>query len=285
METLDVASLEESCPKGLVSELLELAKKHDALNTIKDSTLWRWQEGLITRMPKTKTVVKILREVFRTEDPLVWIENTSGELQSYLKRSCNLGQKISANYRVENIYEALTVISLHDNVGFHLNQLIYRIAFIKYCMSIEGEDEDLLRVEESKILNIYGDWAKTQAKKILLKFGLKPNKDGVYKGESGVYFTDENITYYQQQIIQYRIKFTGKSSNFDMWRTVFFALNNEEMIEFEYKVLDYYQKLLQELKEKENLPNRDMKSMKTRFLSVNCISLPNQPGESLKWKS
>jgi len=114
-------------PQSIVEQLLEIAKTHDAMDVIGGSTSWRWQEGLITRMPKIKTVTAILTKAFNSENPNVWIEETSGHLKQYLMSAYSVKDlhPILVD-NIEDMFEVLFVYSLTDGRGSTYDELFFK---------------------------------------------------------------------------------------------------------------------------------------------------------------
>ena len=123
----------DPCPKGIVNQLLEIAKENDAMNEIGGATGWRWQEGIISRMPKKKTVARILTKAFKSSNPEIWLKNVEGDLKVFVKNAFNLTYEIVNNYEPKDIYEALLIISTHDGRGIKYDELVFRIAYINFC--------------------------------------------------------------------------------------------------------------------------------------------------------
>lgn len=282
METQEIHT-SDPCPKGIVNQLLEIAKENDAMNEIGGATGWRWQEGIISRMPKKHTVAKILKKAYGTDNPSVWLNLTSGDLKMFIKNAFNLGAKVSRDYKILNIYEALIIISTHDANGITFDELVFRLSYLRFCKTSEFDNEHFIAIDETLILSLYKPWAMNKAKELIQKFNFELDEQGYYSSKVDVYFTDTNLHFFQLEIFRYRLKAVGGNSNFDMWRTNYVALSDDEMIEVEYKMIEYQKLLLKEIKSsrERNLADRSLR--KTRVFNMSCISLPKKAGESLKW--
>jgi hypothetical protein len=273
----------DPCPKGIVNQLLEIAKENDAMSEIGGATGWRWQEGIISRMPKTKTVAKILKKAYGTDDPCEWLPHINGDLKVFVKNAFNLSRKYST-LSPKDIYEALLIISTHDGRGVTFDELVFRLAYLHFCKNNDYSDEHFIQVDEELILKVSEGWAIKKAKDLLDKFEIKANSDNYYVNEGRTSFSDD-LNKYIQEITKYRLGSVGANSHFDMWRSTFVGLSDQEMVELEYKVIEYKKQLLEEIRSRQSRDFREKSLQKTRVFNFTCITLPNQSGESLKWKN
>jgi hypothetical protein len=274
----------ELCPKGIVEQLLELADKHNCISEIGAATAWRWREGIITRMPRKNTVCKVLKQAFNSEDPEKWFLNTSGELKRYIKNAFPFDRDI-VNIKPDDVYEAFYLLSISDGRGVTFDELLFKLAYIKFCKHEDVEpqyfpdfpDEDLL-------LKINGAWAKKKALKIIEKFGVTVNDLGFYKLPPGYRtLVNDEFNHYTSELIRYRLKAVAGRSHFDMWRHLTCALSDSEMIEIEKKVIKFHKRILEDINEISSRKLRDEKTLKTRFFRMDCASIPNKSGEVIEW--
>lgn len=273
----------DPCPKGIVNQLLEIAKENDAMSEIGGATGWRWQEGIISRMPKTKTVARILKKAYGTDDASEWLKHVSGDLKAFVKNAFGVYSGLVSNYNPKDIYEAVFILSTHDGRGATFCELVFKLAYVNYCKSNDFSDEHFIEIDENLILKINERWATEKAKYLIDKFDIPEDENGFFLNPGYHNFTGQ-LNQYTQELTKLRLNAVGGNSNFDMWRTTFAGLSDEEMIEVEYKVIEYQKELLREIEERQKRKFRDPALQKTRVFKMTCVSIPNQPGESLKWK-
>ena len=276
METTAIEAI-DPCPKGIVSQLLDIAKANDATSEIGGATGWRWQEGIISRMPKVNTVAKVLRKAYGTNDPNVWVENCSGDLRKFLQNIYALEGKVLTNFEPQNLFEAVCYTSLVDGRGVTKEELSYRLSFIKYAQSYE-DDGYFIDIDEKLVLKLHFEWANSTVEKFLNKYEISCDNDGFYSIPSDNINSNEKLTRYQVEIGQLRHKLVGSNSRVDMWRNFTVALNDKEMIEVELKLLEYYKNLVSEIKKRTSSGFRCPSDQATRIFSISSVTLKNKEG-------
>ena len=279
METQEIHT-SDPCPKGIVNQLLEIAKENDAMNEIGGATGWRWQEGIISRMPKTKTVAKILRKAYGTEDPRVWYQSVDGDLKKFVKNAYSISDCNQLYLDPQNIFEAVCYLSLIDGRGITLKELSNRLSFIKFAQSFQDEDY-FIEINEDLIIELNGKWAKEFASNTLRKWDVNIF-DGFYKLESNTHNSSEKLVRYQIEISALRNKMVGNNSHFDMWKYYSVALSDTEMIEVELKLIEYYKELLLDISIRTKKSFRDPNELRSRLFSISSITLPMEKKEGLK---
>lgn len=272
----------DPCPKGIVNQLLEIAKENDAMNEIGGATGWRWQEGIISRMPKKKTVARILTRAFKSDEPEVWFKNTEGDLKKLIKNNFKVSSINLINYHPKDIYEVLVILSTHDGRGVTFEELVFRLSYIYFCKNNELEPSTFILLDEELMTSINKEWAVSKANFLLDKFSLTKNENGYYSKPGPHSFKSPSFSKFTNEINQFRLKAVGCNSNFDMWKFYFAALTDDEMIEIEYKIIEFYEALKKDLVRKSQQEFRDPNQLKTRLFRFSCSSLPNSPGEPLK---
>lgn len=284
METQELSnSSNDLCPKGIVEQLLEIADKYDCISEIGNATAWRWREGIISRMPKKNTVARILNKAFNTDSPSAWLRETNGDLNFYIKNSFNIDRdsdKIITS-ELDDIYEMIFGISAGDGKGISFDELVYKIAYFKFCKNQDSGSDYFADFDESLVLKVNGKWAEKKALEIIKKFNIEVSEDGRYRTEGGT-FSSESANDFTSEIIQARLKATSGRSEVDMWRNVNAALSDEEMIELELMYIDFQNKILGKIEEMQDRKIRDLATLRTRMFRTNCITLPNNAGEGVK---
>jgi hypothetical protein len=285
VETQTIAEIETS-PQGIVEQLLEIAKEHDCIGEVGNATLWRWKEGLITCMPKTKTVARLLTAAFKSDKPIDWFKNTSGELRKYIKNNFGLQDfnKLLEGDFIDDIYDSLLIVLLTSGEGRSFDELVYSFCFTRYASSLDPM-EFYQKPDEEYVLNTYSTWA---SKKVLHCLEKMPHKveQGLYKVEGTNYITSEahlsNVNY----LMALRHRVVGYNSHFDMWRYTYVDLSNEEHIELEKEMIEIYSKFMKKALEKRKLESKfgRVKTSTTRIYGFTAVSIPR--GEEVwKWDS
>lgn len=278
METQEINAV-EPCPQGIVSQLLEIAKEHDAMSEIGGATSWRWQEGIITRMPKTKTVAKILTKAFDSSEPNIWFENTSGSLNKFIKKNFAVCDKFvnTIDKEIGDVYEAFFVSSIMAN-GISEDEAIFGLCYLKYARGLEDESEFYPDLDEDLVLELNSKWASDKLSKLIRKF--KPFElEGKYLIREESLITSESYVRYFQEYSSLRSKMVGFNSNFDMWRIFTTALTDEEHILFEKKFIQFFNTFTEDIR---NLRKSGQGSdIKKRAFSFSCLTMPTR-GEVLK---
>lgn len=281
METQPISHIEDTCPKDIVQQLLDIAKSHDALDEIGGATSWRWQEGIISRMPKTKTVAKVLRKAYNSDDPYVWVDNVDGPLRSFILRTFKIKNQTYTKIEPKDIYEAAILLSLIDSRGFRFEEMITRLSFLKYAKNNDAE-EYFVDTDYSLVCRLHEKWATKTLNSFLEKYNI-PNIDGYFLIGDSVDYTSPEMFKYQSEITYLRNKVVEGNSHFDYFGTHTVALSDEEMIYFERKIISFQKELLEEFK-KCSTNSKELEASKTRLFSFTAISMPSKVQEDLKWK-
>ncbi len=276
METETLSFAEDLCPKDIVTQLLEIAKAHDALDEIGGATSWRWQEGIISRMPKTKTVIKVLKKAFGTDNPVTWYNNTNGSLKRFIQNNMLSGYKDLSTFEPKDIYETLFIILIQNGRGANFDELVVNLAVLKFLKLNSCEDENFFQVDKELALKIYGEWAKKEVSNLILNLNLKENEDGDYTSRSDIHFTSERMVIHRMEIQALRFKVVGGGSKVDMWRSTFTELTFDEMIHMEWMILDFYDKFRKELAMIRAKEGRSKSNRTPRVFSFTTTTLPHE---------
>ena len=278
METQEIHT-SDPCPKGIVNQLLEIAKENDAMNEIGGATGWRWQEGIISRMPKKQTVAKVLKKAYGTNDPELWSENTTGDLKRFIKNSFGLSGQELILKSPRDVYETLFLVSLTDAGLISFEELVYRMSDLKFYKEIDiVNSKDYFEINDELVLSLNKAWAEKKVTNCIDKFEPEV-KDGLYFIGGKKTFSDSVFINFYQEIMQIRHKKVHASSIYDMWRTYQVNLTDREMIDLEYKLIDVYEDFVKNSKKSEILKDD---TSRTRMFSFSGISLSNKPNEVLK---
>lgn len=276
METETLSFAEDLCPKDIVTQLLEIAKAHDALDEIGGATSWRWQEGIISRMPKTKTVVKVLKKAFDSDNPVTWYNNTNGSLKRFIQNNMLSGYKDLSTFEPKDIYETLFIILIQNGRGANFDELVVNLAVLKFLKLNSCEDENFFQVDKELALKIYGEWAKKEVSDLILNFNLKENENGDYTSRYDVQFTSERMVIHRMEIQALRFKVVGGGSKVDMWRSTFTELTFDEMIHMEWMILDFYDNFRKELARIRAKEGRSKSNRTPRVFSFTTTTLPHE---------
>jgi hypothetical protein len=276
VETETLSFAEDLCPKDIVTQLLEIAKAHDALDEIGGATSWRWQEGIISRMPKTKTVIKVLKKAFGTDNPVTWYNNTNGSLKRFIQNNMLSGYKDLSTFEPKDIYETLFIILIQNGRGANFDELVVNLAVLKFLKLNSCEDENFFQVDKELALKIYGEWAKKEVSNLILNLNLKENEDGDYTSRSDIHFTSERMVIHRMEIQALRFKVVGGGSKVDMWRSTFTELTFDEMIHMEWMILDFYDKFRKELAMIRAKEGRSKSNRTPRVFSFTTTTLPHE---------
>ncbi len=282
-----VENATQAQPQSIVEQLLEIAKKYDAMDVIGGSTSWRWQEGLITRMPKTKTVAAILTKAFNSDDPNVWIRKTDRELRSYLLSVysvSDLNTVLLSN--IKDKYELLFIYSTSDSRGATFEELKFKLCLFKYAEVFANEILYFEDLDEDLVLNINGDWADLRIQEMLEKYSPSQTDDGRFTiGCGNCFGSGEETTKFIRELEILRLRIVGYNSHFDMWRFYGSSLTDREMVYIERNMLAYYEKLINEIQNVSfEFDKEEELTRKTRVFSLSSFSIPNSPKESLTCK-
>ncbi len=271
--------------QSIVEQLLEIAKKNDAMDVIGVSTSWRWQEGFISRMPKTKTVAAILTKAFKSDDPRVWIRKTNDELRAYLMNIYSLEEmnKIYAE-DFSDKYELLFFFTLSDSRGATKDELIFKLALFKYAEVFSGDVVYFENLDEEAVLSINGDWAELKVDLYIEKFMPLISEEGYYSfGEGHTLTINEECSRFIKELDILRLRIVGYNSHFDMWKYFASALTDREMVYIERKLIKYFDELRMNIQNESIVFDQvEEKTRKTRFFSFSAFSVPNRPGEDLR---
>jgi hypothetical protein len=281
---LDLTSSDiQDSPKYIAQELYNLARDNDALDAVGASTSWRWQEGVISRMPKAATVAAVLTKAFGTEDPKVWHTKVGANLKGYVSSTfkIDLNRKLIMGIGVSDIYDSMFIIALSANhtVGATKEDLIYKLCFLKYAVALDEEDIFELPDDE-KILEVYGKWATNKLKSLLSKFECQFENDYYKISDVSIQLESEKHTQNVMELIKLRSRVVGFNSIYDMWKVNWFAMTDEQFIEVERKIIKFHNELLFYM---ENIisSNTHDKNIKMRFVSLVSNTLPTR-GEVLR---
>lgn len=283
METQTIAEFETS-PKGIVEQLLDIAEKYDCMSEIGNATSWRWKEGIITRMPKIKTVAKILRAAYNTEDPHVWYRESSGDLKKYIKNSFELSYNNITYFEPKDIYEAMCFISISDGKGILFEELVNRLCVLKFSKGMDL-NEDSQDYDFDYINKVHSKWAVRVAEDFLSNFGVSTNEEGYYSLGVDTTNSTESLVFFINEINSLQAKLLKFCSHFDMWRYITVSLTDQEMIELELELLSVYKRFMSKSNSMTSFEGRDKSQMRTRVFSFSAISLNNQPKEVLTWQN
>ena len=144
----------------------------------------------------------------------------------------------------------------------------------------ESYFEDL---DEDYVLKMNSKWAEKKLSKCLSKFYYRKNELGFYFLDTKVaYSGSEKFAIHIRKIEMLRLKIVGYNSHYDMWRGKFASLTDSEMIEMEYKMLDYWESLMKDFSSRKGVPLLDEETRKNRVFSITAITNPNRPGEKLR---
>ncbi len=274
METETLSFAEDLCPKDIVTQLLEIAKAHDALDEIGGATSWRWQEGIISRMPKTKTVAKVLRKAYCSEDPIVWFNKTSGPLKAFIRNSMIGGKRELSSFEPRDIYDSLFMVLIVNGRGSSFDELVTNLAKFKFIKNNSLEDKISFKFDLNLAIEIYGEWAKNKVDELINLYQPKKDGFGFYHVEGNIQFLSENYFFHQLEIHKLRISEVGASSETDMWRFENVALSDSEMIYIEKKILEFKEELDQDIAGFNKLKNRDHKKIMPRMISFTLNTIP-----------
>ena len=179
-------------PQAIVEQLLDIAKNNDAMDVIGGSTSWRWQEGLITRMPKTKTVAAILTKAFNSEDPNVWLENIDGVLNRYVSSAFKVDILNLKNLSVDDLYEALILMCVSDGNGETFENLVFKLCVFKFADMYKDDDEHFINFDSDLAVKINREWATLKLSKTIKKYRVEKDLLGRYTIGANYHFSDEN---------------------------------------------------------------------------------------------
>jgi hypothetical protein len=283
-EILDQISTEHSRAKSIAAELYNVAKANDALGAVGGSTSWRWQEGLISRMPKASTVAAVLTKAFESEDPLVWYEKVPKTLKGFVSDTYGLTAKrvLRSGTTISDIYDSVVIVSVSTGTGATKEDLIYKLCSLKYAKSLD-EDDDYELPDESFILSTYRPWAERKLEKVLLKNKFKYINKNYTVGAGHIYLSSEKHSRFCVEITNLRSKLVGYTSHFDMWRVCWYELTDKQHIEIERKIIKFHLEMDEYIRDNFAEAEKQNNTSKKRCYSNISITLPTR-GEGLQWK-
>ncbi len=274
METQTIAQPEETCPKDIVQQLLDIAKSHDALDEIGGATSWRWQEGIISRMPKTKTVAKILRKAYGTEDPYLWYQKTSGSLKVFIKNSLIVDGRVLDNFEPQDLYEAFLMFSVSNDRGCSFSEMVQSICDLRFIKANLKDDDLFMDLNHELAFETYGKWATKKVSDFIEASNVQKNNLDLYATSYDPQFVSDKMSDYMRELQGLRFQVVGKTSVFDMWRNNYVSLLDDEMIHIEKMYIKFNQEVLKEIEKLKSNPNRDEKLGTPRLLSITATSHP-----------
>lgn len=276
VETLEI-SANEPCPRGIVGQLLEIAKENDAMSEIGGATSWRWQEGIISRMPKTKTVAKILTKAFGTDNPHTWLSKTEGDLKYFIKYNFGLenwDKFLNGNF-VRDLYDSLFVIMAGSGKGTSHEELIHSFSYFKFAEGFIEDSDYSVNPQREELIGLYGDWANKKLENVLENV-FHEVVDGKFKIPKCSFVASEKHLANVKKINELRLKTIGFNSHFDMWRFFNLDLTDDHHIELERELIKLYDKFLKkslEVSEKSTL--QATQNTVTRVYMFDVITIPN----------
>ncbi len=274
METETLSFAEDLCPKDIVTQLLEIAKAHDALDEIGGATSWRWQEGIISRMPKTKTVSKVLRKAFRSEEPREWYAKCSGDLQVFIKNTFMSDSRELDNFEPKDIYDAYCAFIISTGMGISFLELVNALCDLRFVKSNVEDDDFAFVLNHEVASSLYGEWAAKKVSDFLKIQDLKKGKDGLYRAPNYLHFCSDRLAEYLREIEALRFRVVGKTSVVDMYKSHFVALTDEEMIHIEKMFIKFNKELAEELKKIGLNTNRSNRDLLPRMLNMTTTTYP-----------
>ena len=258
--------------KKIVKQLVEIAKKNNAMDVIGASTSWRWQEGLISKMPKTKTVTAILSKAFNTSDPREWLGKVPRELSWFIKtnilKSPNFDEPKFPE--VNDVFEVYFLVTWTTNAT-KKEEVIFGLCYYKFASSIEDDVELYENPNLDRLLLIYGSWAHKKYQECLSKF--EPSREFIQTNLPHYSFiSSESYTRKLAELGNLRNRIVGFSSIHDMWNSVSFRVSDEEHIEIEKEMKAFYEKMKEKYMRKgEKVSNA---GTRLRTYTINAIIYP-----------
>ncbi len=265
--------------QSIVSQLVDIAKTNNAMDVIGTSTGWRWQEGLISRMPKTRTVAAILTKAFSSENPMDWIRKVPDDLKWFIKANIlkNKDWDDITSFEVDDIYETYFLTSWFGDQSLR-EEVVFGFCYFRYAKTIDNSIEEYVNPSSEKILSLFQGWAETKYDECVLKYDLgevQRNSEGSWYQ----FINTESFTRYTAELAILRNKVVGFSSIFDMWKSSFFRVTDEEHIKIELEIKAFYDDLRSRYNSNKKT-NQEI-STKLRTYSFSAITLPSV-GEVLK---
>lgn len=275
---MDQISTEHSCAKSIAAELYNVAKANDALGAIGGSTSWRWQEGLISRMPKASTVAAVLTKAFNSDDPNIWCKSVDSNLRDFIVKTFGIqtNNTLFSSDIINDIYESAVFISISSGDGSRRDDLVYQLSFYKYSSSLDDDDSYYEEPDKMVVLSMYGSWAERKLDKILDKFSFSKN---------GEYYTfmNENISVSSErharnclELVKLRSRVVGATSVHDMWRNHWYNLSDSQHIEIEKKMIKFFHEVDTYIRQNYNNSCRSDKTLKPRLYSYNAMMMPTR---------
>jgi len=267
------ASISIPNAQNIVSQLVDIAKANNAMDVIGTSTSWRWQEGLISRMPKTRTVAAILSKAFKTDDPRLWLSHLPKDLQWFVNTNI---LKFSDFERttfpeVRDVYEAYFLTSRLSGTTSQ-DEILFGLCYFKFASSLEESIDFYESPDLNEVMSVYGSWAKKKYDSCFLKFEptIKEKKDSP---STYNFISSESYTRKKSELMILRNKIVGFNSIHDMWNSISFRVTDEQHIDIEKEMKAFFNSL----KDKYIGQGRgdSVPGTRLRTYAVNAISYPS----------
>lgn len=270
---MDQISTEHSCAKSIAAELYNVAKANNALDAVGGSTSWRWQEGLISRMPKASTVAAVLTKSFGTEDFNVWFEKAPNSLKPFIENTFQIksGRELVKIDSIKDIYDSLVISMLTCGEGTSRDDLILNLCLVKYSKNLDQEDS-YSEPSESVLLNLYSDWAKAKLDNILKKISYKKDYDLLSISKKRVNITSEIHSNNMLELSRLRLSVVGYTSESDMIRSNWYELTDEQHFDIERKMLSLQNDIDKYIRQNYN-NNCTNEALKKRIYNYTAITL------------
>jgi hypothetical protein len=265
--------------QNIVSQLVDIAKANNAMDVIGNSTSWRWQEGLISRMPKTRTVAAILTKAFRTDDPRDWLVKVPNDLKWFIKTNILKDEAYDAitSLEVDDIYEAY-YLTIWSTGGASREEVIFGFCYFRYASTMDCKIEQYEAPSFDKVKALYGSWAEQKYNECVIRFDLESTERKSQKPWS-LFFNNESFTRRSAELAILRNKIVGFSSIYDMWKFSSFRVTDSEHIEIELEIKAFYEGLRAKYATKTDKPLGEKSKLRTYAFSA--ITFPSV-GEEAK---
>jgi hypothetical protein len=267
------ASISIPNAQNIVSQLVDIAKANNAMDVIGTSTSWRWQEGLISRMPKTRTVAAILTKAFRSDDPRVWLSKVPEDLSWFIKVNIIKDKDFDAiaAVEVEDVYETYFLTSWFTG-DTSREEIIFGFCYFRYACSIGNKIEVYEEPHVQQILSLFEGWATKKFDDCTFKFDLE-GSDREKKENWGQFFNSESFTRMSAKLAILRNKIIGFTSIHDMWRSSSFRVSDEEHIKIELEIISFYKDLRARYANKQNDDSHG--SARLRTYAFSALTFPS----------
>ena len=263
--------------QNIVSQLVDIAKANNAMDVIGNSTSWRWQEGLISRMPKTRTVAAILTKAFRSEDPRDWIPKVPESIQWFIKANILKDDFYDSivSVEVEDVFEAY-FLTIWSCGGACKDEIIFGFCYFKFAQTIDCKIEQYDTPEFNEVRALYGSWALKKFDECTSKFDISGHERDDKSKPHSLFFNTESFTRKTAELAILRNKIVGFNSIYDMWRTTSFRVTDSEHIQIELEIKAFYEQLREKYALKENCSLDEPDAMRT--YSFSATSFPTVSG-------